>query len=100
MNFVVTSIGITEKYSVSEKVLLDVIDYCIAENKNIKLANEARVSFLEDKSNVMFVIDIKVKKGADLKETIEKFRQDVINEYKNLLDFEPSSVRVCFVGYF
>ncbi|WP_406616838.1 MMB_0454 family protein [Mycoplasmopsis adleri] len=100
MNLLTTTCGINETFSVTEDALLDLIHNAIADTKNIKLASEPRISFLDDHSNVSFVIDVKVKRNSSLKETIESLRTEITSQFETLLDFKPKSLRICFISYY
>ncbi|MCE6115183.1 MMB_0454 family protein [Mycoplasmopsis agalactiae] len=100
MNFLSTSFGTNERVSITEKALLSLIDNAIAEIKGIKLANIPRITFLPDQSNATFIIDVKVKRGYLLKNTIEGLREEITKNFETLLDFKPHNIRICFVEFY
>ncbi|WP_027334802.1 MMB_0454 family protein [Mycoplasmopsis felifaucium] len=98
MNLLTVYCGISESFSVTENAIQELLNIAIAENKNIKIINEPRIIFLEDRSNVSIIIDVKVKRNASLKETLDNLRSDIISKYENLVGFEPKNLKICFVG--
>lgn len=100
MNLVTTNCGLNLSYSITENVFSQLIDQCFEEVKNVKLANEARISFDKEQTNVAFVIDIKIKKGSGLQQVIENLTQELESRCLDLLDIKPRSIRLCFVGYY
>ncbi|MCE6114503.1 hypothetical protein MBOVJF4428_00325 [Mycoplasmopsis agalactiae] len=100
MNFLSTSFGTNERVSITEKALLSLIDNAVAEIKGIKLANIPRITFLPDQSNATFIIDVKVKRGYLLKNTIEGLREEITKNFETLLDFKPHNIRICFVEFY
>lgn len=100
MNFLSTSFGTNERVSITEKALLSLIDNAVAEIKGIKLANIPRITFLPDQSNATFIIDVKVKRGYLLKNTIEGLREEITKNFETLLDFKPHNIQICFVEFY
>ncbi|CBH40560.1 MMB_0454 family protein [Mycoplasmopsis agalactiae] len=100
MNFLSTSFGTNERVSITEKALLSLIDNAVAEIKGIKLANIPRITFLADQSNATFIIDVKVKRGYLLKNTIEGLREEITKNFETLLNFKPHNIRICFVEFY
>lgn len=100
MNLLTTNCGVNETFSITEQAFVDLITNSISDVKNVKLAAEPRISFLDDKSNVSFVIDIKVKRNTPLKDAIENLKNELTNQFKTLLSFEPKSLRICFISFF
>ncbi|WP_029513833.1 MMB_0454 family protein [Mycoplasmopsis primatum] len=100
MNFVTSTTGVNENISVSEQTFIDLINNSISESKVVKLASSPRISFLSDQSNVMFVIDVKIKRNVSLKDAIENLKNDIEKNFEILLDFKPNNIRICFVGYY
>ncbi|UUD34768.1 hypothetical protein NPA07_03010 [Mycoplasmopsis caviae] len=100
MNLITTNCGLNLSYSITENVFNQLINQCFDEIKDVKLTNEARISFNKEQTNVSFEIDIKIRKGIGIQQIIETITQELESRCLGLLDIKPRSIRLCFVGYY
>ncbi|MGV2393495.1 UNVERIFIED_CONTAM: hypothetical protein O8I53_11385 [Campylobacter lari] len=100
MNFVTASLKNNSKFYVTETALEELINNAISDTKGVKLIYKPRIIFEQDHSNVEFVIDVKIKKSLSLKDGIDNIKNEIERQYMALLDIKPSSIRICFVGYY
>ncbi len=98
MNLVTASCGVNQTYSITEDAFQQLIEQCVQDTPFVKLANEPRISFEKDQSNVSFVIDIKIKNKKSIETAISTLENEINNRFEGLLEIKPRSIRICFVG--
>ncbi|TQC53987.1 hypothetical protein E1I18_01540 [Mycoplasmopsis mucosicanis] len=96
MNVITVSSGLNQTYSVSEDVLIQLIQQCASEVGNIKLDGTPKIVFNKDFSNASFIIDVKVKRNKNLGEVIDQFTSEFQSRFESLIDIKPQNIRVCF----
>ncbi|QSF13379.1 MMB_0454 family protein [Mycoplasma sp. Mirounga ES2805-ORL] len=98
MQYVAINCGLNQTISVNKETLVQIATDAVKETKYVKIHGEPRISFNKDQSNCSFAIDVKIKSGAALGQTINSLINEISKRYETLLEMKPENISVSFIS--
>ncbi|VEU78285.1 MMB_0454 family protein [Mycoplasmopsis columbinasalis] len=100
MSYVTVNYSIKQAYTVVESTFYQFLDQLVADLPVVELVGKPEILYSKNNDNAGFVIDLKIKRGQNLANTLNEFTNEFYKRFYSLLEMKPLALKICFCGYF
>lgn len=99
INFLYLNVDPKVNVAIHKNAFIDIVKSLQSTTENIQIINsKTDIEFVQSNKNIVFYLDVKIKKGTDISLTLEEIRSKLEVHSKLLINKKPFNIIINYIG--